>query len=447
MKKRLLLIIPVICILCGCYDTKEPNNIAYVVAIGIDMTDDKGVYDYTIQFAKTTQISGGASEEGGKEGSQIVEVINVKAPTVYSAVNIANQVVSKSFTLAHTKLIVMSEELAKTGVKDLFDTFGRNSDIRPNIYVAVSSGKAKDYIDSIKPIVEINPVTYYRLIFESESGGYVPRVLLKDFYFQIDDEDKQNVLPLAGVNEKNKKKAEEEEKQSGLSNGGQENKQEENGNENNEGQENNIPEAKVNKKGFDYLTKDYYAGKIDVEKKNASEVIGMAVFDGEKMVGKMDNIDSLIYNILQGNYKISYTSFYNENSPDIPVTIGITQHMPPRISVNTKGDAPIIKVKVYMNGQLMSESVDNPVDGDIKGIERQVEEETEKAIEDFLIRTRDEFGADIIGFGQYAKANFLTYNDYEKYDWRSQYLNAEFEVNAEFKLKNVGFIDLSSKGR
>ena len=100
-----------------------------------------------------------------------------------------------------------------------------------------------------------------------------------------------------------------------------------------------------------------------------------------------------------------------------------------------------------MNGQLMSESVDNPVDGDIKGIERQVEEETEKAIEDFLIRTRDEFGADIIGFGQYAKANFLTYNDYEKYDWRSQYLNAEFDVKAEFKLKNVGFIDLSSKGR
>ena len=428
--KKLLFAVLAVFLLSGCYDAKEPNNIAYVVAVGVDLSEDDGVYEYTIQFAKTTQISGGSSEEGGKEGSDIVEVINVKAPTVYSAVNIANQVVSKNFTLAHTKLIVISHEIAERGVRDLFDTFGRNSDIRPNIYIAVSTGSARDYLDSVKPIAEINPVSYYRLIFESERGGYVPRVLLKDFYFQIDDENKQNVLPLASVNEKNREKASSE------------SENEEQKNNELEGHKMEVPKSKVNDKKFDFLTKTYYAGETEAEKGNPSEVMGMAVFDGEKMIGIMDNTDSLIYNILQGSYKLSYISFYNEKTPEIPVTAAVIQQRMPKISVDTKGKLPVIKIKIFMEGQLISESTENPAEKDISGTEKQLENETKEAIESFLLRTQKDFGVDIIGFGQYAKANFLTNAAYENYDWRTQYPNSEFEVSVSFEMKNTGFIDL-----
>ena len=435
MKKIIFMFLSMI-FLCGCYYAKEPNNIAYVVAVGVDMTEDEGIYDYTIQFAKTTQISGGASEEGGKEGSEIVEVINVKAPTVYSAVNIANQIVSKNFTLAHTKLIVISEELAENGVRDLFDTFARNSDIRPNIYMAVSSAGAKEYLESVKPVAEINPVTYYRLIYESQRGGYVPRVLLKDFYFQIEDENRQNVLPLAGVNEKNKEKAKEGHK--GEEEG---HKTEDESNV----KDDNVKEAEVNEKGFDFLTKKYYAGKIETEKRNASEVIGMALFDGEKMIGKMDNVESLIYNILRGEYKLSYTSFYNEKSPKVPVTIAIEQQRQPKISVKTTDGVPKIKIKIFMEGSLMSESTETPIELDTPSMEKQVEEETKQAIEDFLKRTQKEFGVDIIGFGQYAKSNFMTNSEYERYDWRSHYPEAEFSVDVSFEMQNIGFIDLGEE--
>lgn len=425
MKKIILTFSVLLPILCGCYDAREPNNIAYVVAVGADLTEESGVYEYTIQFAKTTQISGGSGEEGGKEGSDIVETISVKAPTVYSAVNIANQVVSKNFTLAHTKLIVISDSLAQLGVRDLFDTFGRNSDIRPNIYIAVSSGNAKTYLENVKPISEINPVTYYRLIFESSRGGYVPRVLLKDFYFRIDDENKQNVLPLAGVNEENV----------------------ENDDENSDeikGHKNDIPNPTVNTSSFDFLTKRYYAGKIDVKKKNASEIIGMALFDGDKMVGRADNIDSLIYNILTGNYKLSYTSFYNENSPNVPITISLSQKRPPKISVNTKSSEPKINITLFTEGQLISESAENPIETDIKAAEELIEEEITNAVYEFLVKIQKNFGTDIVGFGQYAKSNFLTNADYDAYDWRTKYKNAAFNVSVNFSMKNTGFIDLKN---
>ena len=39
---------------------EEPNDIGYITALGIDKAEDG--YNYTIQFANPTKISGGASE-------------------------------------------------------------------------------------------------------------------------------------------------------------------------------------------------------------------------------------------------------------------------------------------------------------------------------------------------------------------------------------------------
>lgn len=460
MSKRFLLLslfLPVL--LSGCYDSREPNDIAYVVALGIDSADREDMYELTIQFAKTTQISGGSSEEGGKEGSNILESINVTAPTIYSGVNIANQVISKRFTLAHTKLVVISDELAKKGVKDLFDTFGRNSDIRPNLYIAISNGKAKEYLDSVKPVADVNPVTYYRLIFESEYGGYVPKILLKDFYFQIDGTEKQNVLPLAGVNQKNKEENKENqgggsseggssgEGASGGSSGGDSSgggSQSEWSGQNNSQKEEDQKETplKPNLQGFDFLLENYSAGDINADKKNQSEVAGGAIFTGDKMTGTLNDRECLLYNMMCGTFETSYVSFYNSDTPGIPATLSLEQKRAPRISVDVSSPTPKIDISLYYEGQLMSESTQNPIEDNIKQIENAVKTETKTACEEFLKKTATEYNADIIGFGQWSKLKFLTYDDYKEYDWNSRYPNAEFNVNVSFKLERIGFIDL-----
>ncbi len=96
--------------LSGCFG-REPNEIAYIVALGIDKAENEN-YEITIQYANPTQISGGASEEGGKGGNQIVENVTVESPTIYGAIGLANHIVSKTFTLSHAKLIVFSSDIA-----------------------------------------------------------------------------------------------------------------------------------------------------------------------------------------------------------------------------------------------------------------------------------------------------------------------------------------------
>ena len=76
---------------------REPNDIAYVVALGFDKAQNDN-YLVTIQYAKPTQISGGASQEGGKSGNEIVENLAVEAPDIHSAINTANHIVSKQFS-------------------------------------------------------------------------------------------------------------------------------------------------------------------------------------------------------------------------------------------------------------------------------------------------------------------------------------------------------------
>ena len=177
----ILLVIP---LFSSCSDLQEPNELAYVVAIGIDKTencpDDAKSYDITIQFAKPVQISGG--EEGGK-GEDIMENITLTSPTLLSAFNMANQIVSKKFELSHTKLIVFSEDIAKEGIKNFMQVMSRNSELRPNIYLAVSSCKAQKYLESVKPMVEINPVKYYQLIYENYNSIYAPNNIAQDFLF------------------------------------------------------------------------------------------------------------------------------------------------------------------------------------------------------------------------------------------------------------------------
>ena len=110
MKKISIILVLVIMtfVLSGCYDYIESNDLSYVVAIGIDKGKQDSLYDYTLQFARPTQISGGSSEEGGS-GEKTIGTVKVEAPSIYSALNVANHVISKTFTLSHTKIIVISE--------------------------------------------------------------------------------------------------------------------------------------------------------------------------------------------------------------------------------------------------------------------------------------------------------------------------------------------------
>lgn len=393
--------------LYGCYDGTEPDSLGYVVAIGVDRAKtDEEKFNITLQFANPTKISGGASQEGGKGGAEGIENITVTAPSIYSAVNVANHIISKTFVLSHTKLVVFSDEIARAGVEDLLETIGRSSDIRPNTYFAVSKGAAKDFLEAVNPETEINPVRYYTMIFENAYSGFIPKDLSQDFYFYCGSDEKSTVLPMCSVANK-------------------------------EGTDN------FSDTGYQYRLEDFMAGDVP-SKKQETEVVGMALFQKDKMIGEMGDIETEIYNILTGEYNNSYVTYRYNKTPEDPITVLQKPFKNPKIEVKTDGDVPQILIKISLEADFYSSTPEVAVEDHLDEFSEQISSEIQAEIEKFLKSTQ-EFGVDIVGFGSYAKRNFLDTKSFSAYGWLEKYPTAKFDVSVDFVVRRTGLVVRSEK--
>ncbi|MDO5398619.1 MAG: Ger(x)C family spore germination C-terminal domain-containing protein [bacterium] len=438
-------------VLSGCFGS-EPNDVAYVSALGID-TGLQGNYDITIQFARPTQISGGSSEEGGKGGEEIVENIQVEAPDIYSAVNIANHLISKRFSLSHMKLIVFSREAAQNGIKDVMETVSRSNEMRPDIITAVSRETANSYLENLKPIVEVNPAKYYQLIFEKNNSGGVPKMNGISSMNYLVSNQRDIVMPLTGVAKANgdgqSSQGQEgsEESQSGGSSGKSQSEGSSGGSQGGESsgsaqEEESTPgksiegDVPITDKGFQYKNRNYKAGEIKLINEDKSEALGMAVFKGDKLIAAMSENEANLYNILIGDYKDNYTSFFSPVTPEKAVTIKLSQRRKPvyKIDKNNKK----VKISIYLEGEFYSLPYDYEIEDEVEEFEKSCAKEISKRCREFIISMRDEYNADILGFGERAKGCFWDMNEYNEYNWQEKFKEYDIEVTTMFRIRHSG---------
>lgn len=447
---KIIKIIPAIFLiltLCGCFG-KEPNDISYAIAIGFDKAADGENYNITLQFAKPTQISGGDSESGGSASPQIVEDITVEAPTLYSAVNLADSIVSKHFFLSHVNLIVFSGEVAREGVGDIMETLSRSYDIRPNVYMAVAMEGARKYLSEVKPVLEVNPAKYYQLTYEANGAGGLPKSIIEEFYFMENLPDIDSVVPLAGVmkvsNEEGSSDSSSEEGSSESSSESQSEGSSEGGSSENEqssGQNLLQPKAPVNNSGFEFKVKNYTAGEVAIDETNKSEAIGMAVFKEDKMVGTFGGIECELYNIMSGAHRDLFITL--EGMTGKPVTVFLRDEKTPKINVdieNKKAD-----INLYLEADLYSLPVDETIEDNIDQFERKAEESIKNACEKLINTAFTEYDADILGLTRKAKRKFLTYNDFTKSGIRDEIGSYDISVNVDFSVRRTGLI-ISGEG-
>ena len=399
---KIAVIVLIIVCFASCKDSQEPETLGYVVAIGIDEADDgEEGYNITLQFANPDRISGGSSESGGKGGEESIENITVLAPSIYPAVNIANHIISKKFVLSHTKLVVFSDAVAKSGIKDFLGEINRSSDIRPNIYFAVSKDAAKDFLEAVNPKTEVNPVRYYTMIFENDYSGFIPQNMGQDFCLFYDSSEKSAVMPLCAIKEEQK-------------------------------------EIKPKEEDYQYKIADSLAGELK-ETGNGIQVAGIAIFDGDIKISEIGDIKTELFNIVTGEYRNSFVTYRFSEMAESPITVMQQQKRKPRIKVDTKGKAPKIKVTVFLEADISSSPEEAAIEGRIAEFEKAAEGALEKRAEEFLEETK-RLGCDIVGFGSYAKRNFGRIEDFEKYDWKSAYKNAQITVDANISVRRTGLL-------
>lgn len=128
MKKYLILLLSIF--LVGCQNYKELNNSAIVSAIGIDKVKDN--YKVSIEVINTDKTS---DEQKNLEDKI---VYSATGKNITEAINDISFKSPKMLYLGHLELVIVSENLAKDGLREISDYFLRSNQINKNFTILVS---------------------------------------------------------------------------------------------------------------------------------------------------------------------------------------------------------------------------------------------------------------------------------------------------------------------
>lgn len=198
-------------LLTGCYDSREVEEGAYMIALGVD----KGItnaYRYTFQVSNPLELgenseAGGMgedkteTEEAPQEVNKGVNNIVVEADDFYTAMDILKSRLGKAPEPEHLKLAAFSKELAaEESLKNHAALLYCRREVRPGISLCLADS-AEEFLTGVKPELEQSTARYYELFFREENTPYAPVIELKDFVIESDNDACDSVLPIGAGKE------------------------------------------------------------------------------------------------------------------------------------------------------------------------------------------------------------------------------------------------------
>ncbi|WP_183184285.1 Ger(x)C family spore germination protein [Anoxybacteroides voinovskiense] len=155
MKKLLFLIVIIThaIVLSGCWSKKELTDLAFVIAVGVDKKDGK--YVITLQVVNPGNVAGATQRGGGGSGVPVT-LYTSTGDTLVEASRKVSKKVSRITYYAHTNLVVIGEQLAREGIKEIFDAIERNPQFRTTASVVIARKQtAEQLLSVLTPIDKI----------------------------------------------------------------------------------------------------------------------------------------------------------------------------------------------------------------------------------------------------------------------------------------------------
>ncbi|WP_337099982.1 Ger(x)C family spore germination protein [Paenibacillus sp. YIM B09110] len=158
MFKRAILLTALIALclpaLTGCWNSREPKELAIVMALGIDKAENDK-YKITFQIANSGVVAPGVVA-GGSSFAVPIMVYSGTGNSIYEAIRKTSRKVPRQLFFAHIRLIVIGESLAKQGIEELFDFFDRSRETRLTSMVLISRDvDASQIVQTLTPMEKL----------------------------------------------------------------------------------------------------------------------------------------------------------------------------------------------------------------------------------------------------------------------------------------------------
>ncbi len=390
VKALAILLLPII-FLAGCYDQREIDETAYIVALGIDNGESNN-FAYTFQFSAPLSMMSGSSEEGEKPSSSkqsegensSVTALTIAAPDFYIAKNLTNNFLSKNVDMSHLKFIVFSSEIGADDLETHSQLLLREREVRPHTAIAVSVGSASEYLKKVNPELESNTSKYYELMLLRSNNVYAPPKRLHDFVDEYSSKNRDTVLPIAASGKELK----------------------------------SFP-----KDNSPYAWLCSHNSSINSDH---SVLCGMAIFKNGKLASAMSGDSALVFNLLERNIENCTITLRDKYNPEKTISFRLT--VPEKASYSIDKDTREIIVTQSIEMDFLGGALPKGYHSFDELFSYGKSVLTDR-ISSYFQDISHNKSADIMNLKNHIRKDFLTWNDWNNFDWNSFYKNSKFTVD------------------
>lgn len=175
--------------LTSCWDRREVNDVAFVLAGGADKEGGSIRISVLIPLTGNMGNTGG----GGGSGGQKPFIIKTESgKTVSEAVSKLQSRLPRHLFFGHRRVIIVGEELARTeGIETIIDAVTRTPEKRLSTFIAISEGKALDLLSADTRIERFSAETIREQLHSEASSG----INLKEAIYKLINVGQDAFLP------------------------------------------------------------------------------------------------------------------------------------------------------------------------------------------------------------------------------------------------------------
>lgn len=384
MTKKLFLLIPLLFLLTGCWNYRELNQLAITTAMAIDLTDD-GDYRVSLLIA-----NGKNNQTNNREGQSQTVVYSGEGPTISRAIKEINLQISKIPYIGHLGVVVVSENVAKEGMRNVLDYLLRNPESVKRFYLILAKDdSAEDVIKVLSPLETFPGQSISTNIAISNEQEAISTVITySKFVENLLAKGKEPSLPTISV--------------SGDPDKGSSNK--------------NLESSDV---------------------KTRTKLGTIALFNDDKLVYYTTKSESRGINIITNQIDEMIVEY---ECDDGYIVVNLTG-MESSVSVDLKNNKPHVNISVQSEGAIQEITCNKNIQKNevILEIEDKVKDKIKSKIK-HSVEVTQEYNSDVFGIGNLFYKKYPSY--YNKItDWSRVYPSVTFNYKVDIKLNTKGSVE------
>lgn len=367
----LVLILP-LSVFTGCNYTNGIDEYYFIISLGLDVADN-GLIKLSIQNSSNSSQDESGSSSSSSSQSSNYKIYSVEAKTIDEGITILNNYLNKKINLTHCSALIISEELAKKGIKSYINTLSNNPELRHTCNIIISSTTAFDLMDKVSNSGEVFSARLYDYLTNTtDYTGFTVKSTFGKFFQGLDNGyyEPSAIYTLVG-------------------------------------------DSTVQTAGIAVFNKDKMIGHIDVSQSIAHLIATNELEDAtitlNNPFAEGENIDLEISLYKDTDINIELIN----NTPFISLCVY------PEGAVLSSGDS-----FNYIN------------DENIKKLEKEADNYIEKLLDSYLYTITKKYNSDILGLKALYKSHFLTRDEFEKVHWDEIFGDSFFDIKVITKINS-----------